>query len=743
MSKQVFNNKKWGIALKSVLISLVLSLVFTSVSLADGGGRYKVDPWSFGVMADTQWTVSEDPEGKNPEYVSAALARAFQEQFIKAGVKLVVQVGDLTDRAGDAGMAARAEAAQPLIDAGIGLFPLRGNHETYGGLYFRDPNNDLNIPAFKAAFPQTQGLANTFGAINFSSPAGASPKDTTRDRAILNGLSYSFDYGDPGNNARFVIVDVEGTAVANKTPAPHATYGAGAFYIFWTVYKHTAPLNGSTGAYVPDTTTEDPDDVVWGKVPYTIPAGEYFRISGGKPTTDFYGYNNGIVTSFNTTGAIYPIADSLYYVTSTVSKEFWPGDQQDWISERLDKETRGTEHAFVFSHRGLMGANHADGLFGADPAKTPEDQIAFYASLANNGVRYMLSGHDHLYNRALVASPALDADGALIPNEPGDYQVQQIIHMAGSTKFYAAATLDSFSDTKGRETQISQELFNVGYYIYTVDGPRVTATYYGDAINNFQDNADYPRGDDSDHGRLFLPTLNFVEKDSWGYSTNGKQFVIAQGDSYTVVQDSFGDTKARIIAGTNNSTTTDETPTYIDDNKTPDDPSDDITLSAPRALTKVVNTGWVANPDDHDTPYRKQFWNRYWRNPWKYFWGRWYNNVIKNDLKSDILSLWGMSELGEKGKTDTYVLSMTFDFNLMTLLGNGNIGIATYVDGKRKNAVDENFGGKKRFVLGKYNSKYGLGTYGIDPKTKTAWAVLNYNADFAVAGGINNFICKK
>ena len=52
------------------------------------------------------------------------------------------------------------------------------------------------------------------------------------------------------------------------------------------------------------------------------------------------------------------------------------------------------------------------------------------------------------------------------------------------------------------------------------------------------------------------------------------------------------------------------------------------------------------------------------------------------------------------------------------------------------NAVDENFGGKKKFVFGKYKSKYGLGTYGIDPRTKTVWAVLNYSADFAVAKNI-------
>jgi hypothetical protein len=699
MSKQVFNNNnKWGIALKSALIGLIFSLVFTSVSFAAGGGRYEVDPWSFGVMADTQWTVDEDPEGANPEYVSAALASAIEDEFIDNGVKFVIQVGDITDRAGDAGMAARAAAAQPLFDAGIGFFPLRGNHETYGYLYGRDPEWVVNVPGYKAAFPQTQNISNTFGATNFSWPS------STDD--ILKGLSYSFDYGDEGNNARFVIVDVEATKFSisevDKDSAAQQyvpQYGEAWYYLGWVVYKATADVPGGS-----------------------IPEGAYFRISStGSPSTNFYGYE-----------ATWPFETYLAKVKYDIAgTEIWPGMQQEWISAQLDKNTRGTEHAFVLSHRGLMGTNHADGFFGSSPASKTPTQNVFYANLAENGVRYMLSGHDHLHNRAIVKSP------------DGLNEVQQIIHMAGSTKFYGPNSLDSFSNTKQRETQIAQDLYNVGYYIYTIDGPRVNVDYYADATGNFEGGSNgelYPDGT----GSLIMPDLDFIKKESFGYSNNGKQFVIPQGASYTVIEDTFGATKAKIIAGTNNSTTTDETPYKVDDNSTPDDPSDDIVVSAPRALTKVVNTGWVADPDDQTTPHRKHFWNRYWKkSPWNRFWHKWYKNVVKNDLKSDIFSIWGMSEIGEADKTDQYVLSMKFDFNLMTLLGNGNIGIATYVDGKWKNAVNENFGGKKRFVLGPYNSKYGLGTYGIDPKTKTAWAVLNYNADFAVAGGINTVQFKK
>jgi hypothetical protein len=50
------------------------------------------------------------------------------------------------------------------------------------------------------------------------------------------------------------------------------------------------------------------------------------------------------------------------------------------------------------------------------------------------------------------------------------------------------------------------------------------------------------------------------------------------------------------------------------------------------------------------------------------------------------------------------------------------------------NAVDLNFGGSKKFVFGPYKSTYELGTYGVDSKTGTVWAVINYAGDFAAAG---------
>ena len=64
-------------------------------------------------------------------------------------------------------------------------------------------------------------------------------------------------------------------------------------------------------------------------------------------------------------------------------------------------------------------------------------------------------------------------------------------------------------------------------------------------------------------------------------------------------------------------------------------------------------------------------------------------------------------------------------------------GIATLdAEGNWINAVDRNSGGTKQFVEGPWSASYGLGTYGIDTGTKTAWAVVNHAGDFVVKNGI-------
>jgi hypothetical protein len=512
-------------------------------------------------MSDTQWKANLD--GQNPGTVAVGIINQLNTEFINHGVKFVIQVGDLVDVENDAlngdstrrNMPVRTAAAQALYDAGIGFYPVRGNHE----------GSATAALEFKTLYPQTQGTGpNVFGATNFSSPISIEPN--------YDGLTYSFDY----DNARFVLLDI-----------------------------------------------------------FTIP----------------------------------DIACNLIE------------DQQPWISSTL--ATRPTRtHAFVFSHKGLMTENHKDILFtypgdssgsgarcngsstNSTPAVKPAEQNEFMSALFDNDVRYYINGHDHMHNRAIVMSPDRLS------------QVQNITTSSNSYKFYIPIdpSADELYNVPAfgflRETPIAQELFTVGYYIITVDGPRVTVDHYSS-----------PNGCGGDCDLTATPVLTFSKRETFGYSLNGKEFLVLQGESYAMVQDSYKGTDAKILSGINGSV---------------------ATVYDGRPTSKAVDTGWTPK--------------------------------TRRDTVSNILSLWGMADLGSD-QTDEYTLSMSYDRLLPIQLGKGLLGIATKNDsGDWVNAVDLNFGGTKKFILGPWQPGYKLGTYGIDPRTKTAWAVLNYNGDFAVAG---------
>ncbi|HVN94872.1 MAG TPA: metallophosphoesterase [Syntrophorhabdaceae bacterium] len=526
-------------------------------------------------MGDTQWTCPTDPAGQNPNGVPASIINQINRRLIEQGVKFVVQVGDLTESGNNADIVIRARAAQHLYTAGIGFFPMRGNHETSAK---PDGSNSFAIPAIQSNFPQTRGVGNTFGATNFSSPTAVS--------ADLDGMSYSFDYG----NGRFVIIDNWATP-SKRVDAANYRYG-------------------------------------------------------------------------------HSIAD-----------------QQAWISNRLNKNTRGTTHAFVFSHQNLIGESHQDSIFTGYTNENPVMQNDFFASLMNNDVKYYISGHDHIHQRSIVASP------------DGNSTVEELITASNSSKFYTPKSLADakWYGQKSRETSLSQEMYTIGYYIYTVDGPRVTADYYSDDHGNWASDKCYPDGRTPQScavaGNHITPTFNFVKKETWGYSQNGKEILVPQGGSYVLTDDTsravangesgYRRTRAKILSGTNGSVKKD----YND-----------------RQLTKTVDTGWV--PKD--------------------------NNL----LASDIFTLWGMADLGAD-KTDAYTLSITYNPHLAKHPGKASFGIGTKdIKGTWVNAVNNNVGGTKKFVRGPWKSSYGLGTYGVDRRTKTAWAVVNYNASFAVANGI-------
>jgi len=318
----------------------------------------------------------------------------------------------------------------------------------------------------------------------------------------------------------------------------------------------------------------------------------------------------------------------------------------------MDGELSADDHtqAFVFQHKNLLGQNHKDNAFGSGNDANTAQQNEFYRVLATNNVRYDISGHDHMNHRALCTSP------------DGQYQVTELITQSDSTKFYTAS-----SGFSSRETPFSDEQNKIGYYLFTVDGPRVTGEYW----------ATTPVGNDLPANPVW--TL----QETFGYSLNGKQFLVGRGESYAGVADQiaagdgFVGTSMSILDGVNTVTATAE---------------------GSRACSDDLNTGWAERPDG---------------------------------FLSDVLSLWGMANALGSEQTDTFVLAM--DFLVSAELDPAEIYLATLdADGFWVNAVDTNFGGTKQGVLGAWNASSGLGTYGVDLATGTAWAVVNHNSDFAV-----------
>ncbi len=551
-------------------------------------------PWSFAVEADTQWTVADD--GKNPNSAAIDIAKQLDQQFIGKGVKFVVEVGDLCDNGSIAGEDTRAVFTQELYNAGIGFYPLSGNHDDGQGhelttIYPQTQTARMNQTpasaflvtnpdALTQPFPVQSGQPFQVGAIS-ASPAAPSS---------LTGLDYAVDY----RNARLVFLD-----------------------------------------------------------------------------------------QFSTTGA--PSHEALTQA------------DVDWMNGQLAGRKAGTQ-AFVFGHKGIITQNHVDDLFGNDPTAQPALQNTFISDLQNNGVRYYVGGHDHMYNRAFVASP------------DGKSSVQDIVSQSDASKFYipfgtagyakrsvdpltkkvtATGTLTTADPTQTndyiysklvaggatRETPIAQDLNKVGYFIFHINGPRVTVDYYAAVVN--------PTNDGSEYLLATTPVMKFVKTETFGYSLNGKQFSVPQGQSYTSVKDSFQGTTARILGGTNTSSATD---------------------SAGRAFTKDIDTGWTC--------------------------------AAERRLDGNVLTLWGMADPGAT-HTDTYTLAMS------SHTGNGrdrchgyrgDRGILlTASHGRWVNAVDTNVGGTPHFVRGPWKASYGLGAYGVDPGSHTAWAVIDHAGKFAIA----------
>ncbi len=186
-------------------------------------------------------------------------------------------------------------------------------------------------------------------------------------------------------------------------------------------------------------------------------------------------------------------------------------------------------------------------------------------------------------------------------------------------------------------------------------------------------------------------TFNFTKISTINYSLNGKQKLVAQGtcDSMTTTRQSpppwnpvSKGTSMSILSGVNSST---------------------ATTNYGKKIGNEVTTGWATSDQR---------------------------------LASATLRLGRMSATSGSNKTDEYVLSMSYvpDGAGKVRIQNGGFGILTRdSSGRWVNAETKNTGNvKTKFVSGAWNPDYKLGTYGVDTATNTAWAVINYNGDFAV-----------
>ncbi len=521
-------------------------------------------PFKFAVMSDTQWPSS--PDGKNPNSVAVNVIQHLNQQLIAEGVRFVVQVGDLTDNGSVLALDTRATFAQALYDAGIGYYPLRGNHES----------SAAGAAEFRRIFPQTQTGVN-----------GRTPAD-----ALVGNTAF-------------------GPVVPQGAP--------------FTVGTNFTSYPGANGGYL------------------------------------------GLMYAFDYENVRLVLLDQ-FTPSPSITHSTLDADQVAWVKAELAGRPAGT-HAFVFAHKGLITENHADTLFGSNPSVSPALQDDYMAALAENGVRYHMGGHDHMHNRALVASP----DGAST--------LQNVIAASDSYKFYVpqVPSVDARYDLPLRETQLAQELFTIGYYVVTVDGPRVTVDYWASPNGC---------GGDCDETNDVIP-YTFTKRETFGYALNGKEFLVPQGASYAVVADAFQGTAAAILDGQNGSGKADR---------------------AGRSLAHAVDTGWAPRACG---------------------------------TASAVLSLWGMSSMVEgleADETDPYVLSISFDRdNGHWKLGTGEFGL------ERRDASGQWIpaaGGE--FVVGPWKAGYALGTYGVDPVSRTAGAVVDRQGDFRVASfdeGVTAQVC--
>jgi len=222
MEKKMKNRLFMKVSFTLVLVAiLTVGLIGTGPAFAKINHRYHHSDttWSFGIISDTQWT--QDQDNYNPNTIAAWIVKQVDQQFIDAGVDLVIAVGDTVNNGTPDNISVRALYAQDLYNAGIGFYPLRGNHEAAHG----DPLNATSAADMRYAFPQigsgvnnntpsgiTTALVDPQAVLDNNAPVdktgetfvvGTNFSEPLRVNYMEKSLSYAFQY----KNATFMLLD--------------------------------------------------------------------------------------------------------------------------------------------------------------------------------------------------------------------------------------------------------------------------------------------------------------------------------------------------------------------------------------------------------------------------------------------------------------------------------------------------------------------------------------------------------
>jgi hypothetical protein len=121
--------------------------------------------------------------------------------------------------------------------------------------------------------------------------------------------------------------------------------------------------------------------------------GKGSRVFGAGNFSSPFSNLNGLTYSFDYNNVRFVLIDQFLRTDGSgdASANINTIDQLPWIESRLAGRPSGS-HAFVLGHKNLIGQDHVDCLFGADPSQNPSARSEFIGALASTGVRYYLGG---------------------------------------------------------------------------------------------------------------------------------------------------------------------------------------------------------------------------------------------------------------------------------------------------------------------------------------------------------------